>query len=156
MPKKTKPVRIDWGNLRHDEDLDRLLNPRKPIGAEFARTAEKHIFSFMLEWKIWKIYIWDDYTSKGNMMRWDWCFGPVRPEGKACREHSFANLVAMDDWHFDRLVRSLPPSPNEELVRKWREEMRKDPLIVQAAKYEATPMDWRKLEFDPDITKELL
>ena len=34
--------------------------------------------------------------------------------------------------------------------------MRKDPLIVQAAKYEATPMDWRKLEFDPDITKELL
>lgn len=148
--------KIDWGNLRHDEDLDRLLNPRKSIGAEFARNAEKQIFSFMLEWKIWKIYIWDDYTSKGNMMRWDWCFGPVRPEGKACREHSFANLVAMDDWHFNRLVRSLPPSPNEELVRKWREEMRKDPLIVQAAKYEATPMDWRKLEFDPDITKELL
>lgn len=156
MPRKTKPVRIDWGNLRHDEDLDRLLNPRKPIGYEFARNAEKQLFTFMLEWKIWKVYIWDDYTSKGNMIRWDWCFGPVRPEGKACREHSFANLVAMDDWHFDRLVRSLPPSPNEELVRKWREELRKDPLIVQAAKYEATPMDWRKLEFDPDITKELL
>lgn len=156
MPRKMKPVKIDWGNLRHDEDLDSLLNPRKPIGAEFARNAEKQLFSFMLEWKIWKIYIWDDYTSKGNMIRWDWCFGPVRPENKACREHSFANLVVMDDWHFDRLVRSLPPSPNEELVRKWREEMRKDPLIVQAAKYEATPMDWRKLEFDPDITKELL
>ena len=156
MPRKMKPVKIEWGNLRHDEDLDRILNSRKPIGAEFARNAEKQIFSFMLEWKIWKIYIWDDYTSKGNMMRWDWCFGPVRPEGKACREHSFANLVVMDDWHFDRLVRSLPPSPNEELVRKWREEMRKDPLIVQAAKYEATPMDWRDLEFDPDITKELL
>lgn len=159
MPKKTKPVRINWGNLRHDEDLDRLLNPRKPIGAEFARNAEKQLFSFMLEWKIWKIYIWDDYTSKGNMMRWDWCFGPVRPENKACREHSFANLVVMDDWHFDRLVRSLPPSPNEELVRKWREEMRKDPLIVQAAKYEATPMDWRDLDlrYDPDlIKKELL
>ena len=157
MPKKKKkPVRIEWGNLRHDEDLYELLNPRKPLGYEFARNAEKQIFSFMLEWKIWKIYIWDDYTSKGNMMRWDWCFGPVRPEGKACREHSFANLVVMDDWHFDRLVRSLPPSPNEELVRKWREEMRKDPLIVQAAKYEATPMDWSKLEHDPDITKELL
>lgn len=152
----TQERKIDWGNLRHCEELDKLLQPQHPIGAEFARRAEEQIFSFMLEWKIWKIYIWDDYTSKGNMIRWDWCYGPVRPENKACREHSFANLVAMDDWHFDRLVRSLPPSPNEELVRKWREEMRKDPLIVQAAKYEATPMDWRKLEFDPDITKELI
>lgn len=152
----TQERKIDWGNLRHCEELDKLLQPQHLIGAEFARRAEEQIFSFMLEWKIWKIYIWDDYTSKGNMIRWDWCYGPVRPENKACREHSFANLVAMDDWHFDRIVRSLPPSPNEELVRKWREEMRKDPLIVQAAKYEATPMDWRKLEFDPDITKELL
>jgi hypothetical protein len=135
-----------------------LLNPRKPIGYEFARNAEKQLFSSMLEWKIWKIYIWDDYTSKGNMMRWDWCFDPVRPEGKACREHSFANLVVMDDWHFDRLVRSLPPSPNEELVRKWREELRKDPLIVQAAKAEAQPMDWSELDltYDPDLIKNKL
>lgn len=159
--------KIDWGNLRHDEDLDKLLNPCKPIGAEFAKNAEKLIFSFMLEWKIWKIYIWDDFHSEGNnarwnwcfapvRARWDWCFGPVRPENKACREHNFANLVAMDDFHFDCLVRSLPPSPNEELVRKWREELRKDPLIVQAAKAETTPMDWSDLEFDPEIYKKEL
>lgn len=151
-----KPIKIDWANLRHCEELDKLLEPRHPIGKEFARKAEKQLFSFMLEWKIWKIYIWDDYTSNGSMARWDWCFGPVRPEGKACREHNFANLVAMDDFHFDCLVRSLPPSPNEELVRKWREELRKDPLIVQAAKYEATPMDWSDLEYDPDLYKKKL
>lgn len=47
MPKKTKPVRINWGNLRHDEELDRLLNPRKPIGAEFAMRPK---LSFPVAW----------------------------------------------------------------------------------------------------------
>ena len=150
------PLKIDWGNLRHDEELERLLEPHHPIGAEFARNAEKQIFSFMLEWKVWKIYIWDDFHSDGSNARWDWCFAPIKPENKACREHNFANLVAMDDWHFERLVRSLPKSPNEDIVREWRKEMRKDPLIIQAAKYEAPPMDWRDCEFDPDLTKELL
>lgn len=161
-------LKIDCDNLHHDDDLDRLLTPCNPIVAEFARNVEKQIFSFMLEWKIWKIYTWDDFKSDGDIsrlnwcfapvsVRWDWCFGPVRPENKACREHNFANLVAMDDWHFERLVRSIPKSPNEELVRKWREELRKDPLIIQAAKAEAPPMDWRDLKFDPDlIKKELL
>jgi hypothetical protein len=65
----------------------------------------------------------------------------------------------MDDWHFERFVRSLPPSTNEDIVREWRNEMRKDPLIIQAAKAETTPMDWNELElrYDPDIyRKELL
>lgn len=158
MPRKTKPVRIDWGNLRHDEELDKLLEPHHPIGAEFARNAEKQIFSFMLEWKVWKIYIWDDFHSDENISRWDWCFAPVPPPGKACREHSFANLIAMDDFHFERLVRSLPKSPNEDIVREWRKEMRKDPLIVQAAKTEAPPMDWSELDlrYDPDLIKNKL
>lgn len=151
-----KPVKIDWENLHHDEELDKLLQPNHPIGAEFARKAEAQIFSFMREWHIWKIYIWDDYTSKGDIMRWDWCFAPVRPENKACREHSFANLVAMDDFHFELLVRSLPKSPNEDIVREWREELRKDPLIVNAAKSESSPMDWSELEFDPNLIKEKL
>lgn len=155
MEKRTK-VKIDWGNLRHCEELDKLLQPNHPIGAEFAHKAEAQIFSFMLGWKIWKIYIWDDFHSDENTARWDWCFGPVRPENTACREHNFANLVAMDDWHFERLVRSLPKSPNEDIVREWRKEMRKDPLVIQAAKAEAPPMDWRDCEFDPDLTKELL
>jgi hypothetical protein len=110
----------------------------------------------MFEWKVWKIYIWDDFHSDENTSRWDWCFAPVPPPGKACREHNFANLVAMDDCHFERLVRSLPKSPNEDIVREWRKEMRKDPLIVQAAKAETTPMDLSYLEHEPDITKELL
>ena len=153
------PLKIDWSNLRHCEELDKLLEPHHPIGAEFARNAEKQIFSFMLEWKVWKIYIWDDFYSDGGNARWDWCFAPIKPENKACREHNFANLVAMDDWHFERLVRSLPKSPNEDIVREWRNEMRKDPLIIQAAKAEAPPMDWRELDlrYDPDlIKKELL
>ena len=54
-------------------------------------------------------------------------------------------------------MRSLPKSPNEDIVREWRKEMRKDPLVIQAAKYEAPPMDWSDLEYDPDlIKKELL
>lgn len=148
-------LKIDWGNLRHDEELERLLEPHHPIGAEFARNAEKQIFSFMFEWKVWKIYIWDDFHSEGSNARWDWCFAPIPPEGKACREHNFANLVAMDDFHFELLVRSLPKSPNEDIVREWRKEMRKDPLVIQAAKAEAPPMDWRELDlrYDPNIYK---
>lgn len=152
-------LKIDWGNLRHDEELERLLEPHHPIGKEFARNAEKQIFSFMLEWKVWKIYIWDDFHSEGSNARWDWCFAPIKPKDTACREHNFANLVAMDDWHFERLVRSLPKSPNEDIVREWRKEMRKDPLIIQAAKAEAPPMDWSELDlrYDPElIKKELL
>lgn len=149
-------LNIDWGNLRHDEDLDRLLNPRKPIGAEFARKAEEQIFRSMLEWKVWKIYIWDDFHSDDTNARWDWCFGPIKPKDTACREHNFANLLVMDGWHFERLVRSLPKSPNEGLVREWRKEMRKDPLVIQAAKAETTPMDWSDCEYDHDLIKEKL
>ena len=94
--------------------------------------VEKQIFSFMLEWKVWKIYIWDDFHSDGSNARWDGCFAPIKPDNKACREYNFANLVAMDDWHFERLVRSLPKIPNEDIVREWRKEMRKDPLVIQA------------------------
>ena len=150
------PLKIDWGNLRHCEELDRLLEPHHPIGADFARRAEEQIFRFMYEWKVWKIYIWDDFHSDGSNARWDWCFGPIPPAGKACREHNFANLIAMDDWHFDRLVRRLPKSPNEDIVREWRKEMRKDPLIIQAAKAEAPPMDWSDCEYDPDLLKKEL
>ena len=153
------PLKIDWSNLRHCEELERLLEPHHPIGKEFARNVEKQIFSSMLEWKVWKIYIWDDFHSEGSNARWDCCFSPVPPPGNACREHNFANLVAMDDWHFECLVHSLPKSPNEDIVREWRKEMRKDPLIIQAAKSEVPPMDWRDLDlrYDPDlIKKELL
>lgn len=150
-------LNIDWGNLRHDEELDKLLRPSKPIGLHFAMEAEREIFTFMREWKVYKIYIWDNFHSDGGNARWDWCFAPIKPENKACREHNFANLVAMDDWHFERLVRSIPKSPNENIVRAWRDDMRKDPLIIQAAKSEEPPMDWRDLKYDPDlIKKELL
>ena len=151
-------LKIDWGNLRHDEELERLLEPHHPIGKEFSRNAEKQIFSFMFEWKVWKIYIWDDFHSEGSNARWDWCFAPIKPKDTACREHNFANLVAMDDFHFERLVRSLPKSPNEDIVREWRKEMRKDPLVIQAAKAETTPMNWSELDlrYDHDLTKELL
>ena len=149
-----RAIKIDWGNLRHCEELDELLQPHHPIGAEFARLAEAQIFRSMFEWKVWKIYIWDDFHSDDTTARWDWCFGPIKPENKACREHNFANLVAMDDWHFERFVRSLPKSPNEDVVREWRTAMRKDPLVIQAAKAETTPIDWSDCEFDPDLIKE--
>lgn len=157
-PEKKIPISLEWGNLRHDEDLERLLNPCRPSGAEFAQNAEKQIFCCMREWKIWKIYVWDEFRSADETTaRWDWCFAPVRPENKACREESFAHLVAMDDRQFERLVRSLPKSPNEDIVREWRDELRKDPLIVNAARAEANPVDWRDCEYDPDlIKKELL
>ena len=148
--------KIDWENLRHDEDLERLLNPRHTAGAEFSRNAEKQIFCFMREWKIWKIYVWDEFRSDENTARWDRCFAPVRPENKACREQSFAHLVAMDDRQFERLVRSLPKSPNEDIVREWRDELRKDPLIVNAAKAEANTVDRSDLEYDPEIYKKEL
>ena len=149
--------KIDWGNLRHDEELDKLLQPTKPLGAELARKAENTIFRSMLEWKVWKIYVWDDFHSNDNTARWDLCIAPIRPEDKACREQNFAHLVAMSDWHFERLVSRLPKSPNEDIVRKWRDEMRKIPLAIHAAREEAPPMDWSDCEFKPDlIKKELL
>lgn len=149
-------LKIDWANLRHDEELERILNPCRPAGAEFARNAEKQIFRFMREWKIWKIYVWDEFHSDGSNARWNCGFAPVRPENKACREQSFAHLVAMDDRQFERLVRSLPKSPNEDIVREWRDELRKDPLIVNAAKAEANTVDRRDLENDPEIYKKEL
>ena len=151
-------IKIDWGNLHHDEELQKLLEPHHPIGREFARNAEKALFTFMHKLKIWKVYIWDDFHSEGSTARWDWCFDYKRPENKACREHNFANLIAMDDFHFELLVRSISKSPNEDIVRAWRDEMRKDPLVIQAAKSEAPPMDWRELDlrFDPDLIKEKL
>lgn len=132
------------------------MNPLRPAVAEFARNTEKQIFSFMLEWKIWKIYVWDEFHSDGSNARWDCGFAPVRPENKACREQSFAHLVAMDDCQFERLVRSLPKSPNEDIVREWRDELRKDPLIVNAAKEETNPMEWPYCEYDPEIYKRNL
>lgn len=79
-----KQVKIDWGNLRPDPELDKLLTPLRPLGAEFARRAER-------------------------------------------------------------------------LVREWRSAMRKDPLIIRWAESEAPYMEWRDLEYDPDlIKKELL
>lgn len=132
------------------------MNPLRPAFKEFARNAEKQIFRFMHEWKIWKIYVWDEFRSDETNSRWDCGFAPVRPENKACREQSFAHLVAMDDQQFERLVRSLPKSPNERLVREWRDDLRKDPLIVNAAKAEANTVDRRDLEYDPEIYKRNL
>lgn len=135
---------------------DASVNPCHPAFKEFARNAEKQIFRFMREWKIWKIYVWDEFHSDGSNARWDCGFAPVRPENKACREQSFAHLVAMDDRQFERLVRSLPKSPNDDIVREWRDELRKDPLIVNAAKAEANTVDRRDFEYDPEIYKKEL
>ena len=126
MRKSTKKtqLKIDWPNLRHDEELEKLLQPTRPIGAEFARKVERSIFEFLLESHVAKIYVWDDFHSEGNIMRYDWHYGACRPEGHACREIDLRHLVDMDDGEFERLIWSLPKSPNEELVRKWRQEMR--------------------------------
>lgn len=121
---KKKPLRIDWSNLRHDPELERLLQPTRPIGAEFARKVEKAIFEFMLTAHISKIFIWDDFHSEGNTMRYDWHYGACRPDNTACRELDLKHLVDMDDEEFERLVWTLPKSPNEQLVRQWRQEMR--------------------------------
>lgn len=122
--RKKIPLKVEWGNLRHDEELERLLQPTRPLGAEFARKVEKAIFEFLLAAHVTKLYIWDDFHSEGNTMRYDWHYGAFRPEGHACRELDLKHLVDMDDGEFERLVWSLPKSPNEELVRQWRQEMR--------------------------------
>lgn len=156
-PEKKIPISLDWGKIRDDSELDpEIFKPVKSPSAEMARHMEHDLFVHMKAWHVSKVYFWDDFHSDGSNARWDWCFAPIPPEGKACREHNFANLVAMDDWHFERLVRSLPKSPNEDIVREWRKEMRKDPLIIQAAKAEAPPMDWSDLKFDPDLIKKVI
>jgi len=124
--KKLKPLHIEWGNLRHDEELQEILNPVKPLGADFARRVEHDIFEFLLKFHIAKIYIWDDYVCNDTTARWDFCFNGVPPENHSYREHDFNNLVQMSDEEFEQLVRSVPPSPNEPLVRQWREEMRNE------------------------------
>ena len=119
------PVKIDWSNLRHDPELDKLLTPQvRPSGAELARRFEHDVLEYMLAMHLDKIYIWDETTSNGTTWRWEMHYGATRPENKACREHDFTNLIQMSDEEFDKLVESLPTSPNEELVRQWRREMK--------------------------------
>ena len=40
--------------------------------------------------------------------------------------------------------------------REIADELRKDPLIVNAARAEANPMEWRDCEYDPEIYKKEL
>lgn len=157
-PERKIPISLDWGKIRDDSELDpEIFKPVKAPSAEMARRMERDLFVRMKAWHVSKVYMWDEYHTENGTYRWDMCFGPVRPEGVACREHDFTNLVNMSNMEFERFVRSLPPSPNTDVVREWRKEMRKDPLIIQAAKVEAPPMDWSDLEYDPDlIKKELL
>lgn len=122
--RKKIPLKVDWGNLRHDEELERLLQPTRPLGAEFARKVEKAMFEYMLLLRIDKIYVWDDFVTEDSMARWDFHYGARRPKNHACREYDLSHLWRMDDWEFDRFVRNYPSSPNEELVRQWRKEMR--------------------------------
>lgn len=113
------PVKIDWENLRHCEELDELLNPVvRPWGAELARRFEHDLFEYMLALHLDKVYIWDETTSNDTTFRWEMHYGATR--------HDFLNLIQMTDEEFDKLVESLPKSPNEELVRRWRREMRND------------------------------
>lgn len=122
---KEKDLLADWENLRHDVELQDILNTTRPSGVEFAHKAERAIFEYMLELGISKIYTWDDYTSNRTMARWEWHYGAVRPEGHACVERDFSHLVTMSDGEFEQLVRSAHnKSPNENLVREWRKKMR--------------------------------
>ena len=128
MTSSTKkiPLKIDWGNLRHCEELDKLLTPQvRPSGAELARRFEHDVFTYMLALHLDKVYIWDEFVSDDTTWRWEMHYGATRPENKACREHDFSNLIQMTDEEFDKLTQSLPNSPNEELVRRWRREMKK-------------------------------
>lgn len=82
---------------------------------------ERDLFVHMKAWHVSKVYFWDEYHTMNGTYRWDvngtyrWdlCFGPVMPEGVACREHDFTNLVEMSNLEFERFVRSLP------LPRTW-------------------------------------
>lgn len=126
MRKSTKkiPLKVDWPNLRHDEELDKLLQPTRPLGVEFARKAERAMFEYMLFLHIDKLYVWDDFVTEDNMARWDFHYGARRPKTHACREHDFSNLWKMADREFEKFVHDYPKSPNEKLVREWRQEMR--------------------------------
>lgn len=148
MRKSTKTIllKIDWSNLRHDEELEKLLSPSKPLGVEFGRKVEKAMFEYMLWLHIDKLYIWDDYVTEGSTARWDFHYGAKRPKNKACREHDFSNLWKMEDWEFEKFVHDYPKSPNEELVREWRRSMRGS----------TEPVDYSKLQFDPTLIKEKL
>lgn len=134
MRKSTKKIpRIDWGNLRHDPELEKLLEPTRPLGVEFARKAEKAMFEYMLWLHIDKLYVWDDFVTEDNLARWDFHYGARRPKTHACREHDFSNLWRMDDWEFEKFVHEYPKSPNEELVRQWRQEMRSGAGMVPSS-----------------------
>ena len=157
-PERKIPISLDWGKIRDDSDLDpEIFKPVKSPSAEMARRMERDLFIHMKAWHVSKVYFWDEYhTLNGTYRwavdgtyRWDLCFGPVMPEGVDCREHDFTNLVEMSNLEFERFVRSLPPSPNVDVVREWRREMRGDTGEPE--------IDWRDLPFDPDlIKKELL
>lgn len=148
-PEKKIPISLDWGKIRDDSELDQeIFKPVKMPGVEMARRLERDLFVRMKAWHVSKVYFWDEYHTENGTYRWDMYFGPVMPEGVACREHDFTNLVNMSNMEFERFVRSLPPSPNVDVVREWRREMRGDTGEPE--------IDWHDLPFDPDLIKKKL
>lgn len=147
--KRRIPINLDWGKIRDDSELDpEIFKPVKTPSVEMARRMERDLFVHMKAWHVSKVYFWDEYHTENGTYRWDMCFGPVMSKGVACREHDFTNLVEMSNLEFESFVHSLPPSPNVDVVREWRREIRGDT--------DEPEIDWHDLPFDPDLIKKVL
>lgn len=109
---------------RHrDEEILRCLDlmPHNRPHSKMAEDFERDLFVTMRIWRVSKVYVVQETTTdKNGIPRWDLWFQRDRPEGKACTEHDFQNLLDMSDAEFSR----LPYSPNKYVVEEWRNELR--------------------------------
>ena len=115
------PVRVDFGKFKEYDELEKLIEPVKPAGKELASRFEHDMFLMMKENHLCKVYAWTELNASSFSI----CIGKERPEGESCTEHDFTNFLEMSDEEFDAFVRNIPKSPNEDVVREWREEMKR-------------------------------
>lgn len=119
-----KPIKVAWGNLRHDEELEKLLQPDyshergKKIGLEMTRRC----FTQMLMMGATEIYMWttSECDQDTNTYRLEWHFDVDRPDGQECTHYDCIHLLKMSDEEFEK----LPHDENFGLVKSWREIMR--------------------------------
>ena len=103
-----------------DDEPFRSLPDTRILAVRVEQDLERKMFTFMLQAGISKVYTWTESEVHGNIFRVTMRFDDVRPLDTQCTEHDFNNLIEMSDEEFS----ALPPSPNTELVKSWREMMR--------------------------------
>ena len=136
MAKTPVKVHVDLDKMRDIPDfcMD-YNNPVKDASLRMARAIERKMFKVMLECKSTHVYV-VDFGPKYNGSTSEWhayitcdeeeAKRAVKETGLCYMKHDFKHLVEMTDEEFGRLLMEgrSRGDHNEDIVRKWRYEMK--------------------------------